>query len=69
MTATTSDRLRRAPAWQRALFTAACAYEVVAMWTDLPTVTHIVHRNPWLAAPILIGLGIHFIPDEAARRG
>lgn len=69
MTATTSDRLKRAPAWQRAVFTGACAYEVVAMWTDLPTVTHIVHRRPWLAPILLAGLGIHFIPDEEARRG
>lgn len=55
----------RAPRWQRVLVTVACAYEVVALWSDqerLPTITTLVHRRPWLSAPIVGALSYHFHP-------
>lgn len=55
---------QRAPRHERLLVTGICLYEVAALWTDLPTVTRMVHTKPWLAAPILAALAVHFIPPE-----
>lgn len=57
----------RAPAWQRAAMTAAFAYELVALWSPLPTITNLVHRRPWLAGPVVGALSVHFHPQEVAR--
>jgi hypothetical protein len=55
----------RAPRWQRYLATSLCAYEIVALWSPLPTITNIVHRLPVLKAPVLAVLDVHFEPGGA----
>lgn len=52
----------RAPAWQRSLMTLVAGYEVVALWSPLPTITNVSHRHPWLAGAIVGSLAVHFQP-------
>lgn len=54
----------RAPRWQRAIVTAGCAYELVALWTDLPTITELNGRHPWIGAA-LVGAGIYHFYFES----
>lgn len=50
---------RESARWRTAASTVAL-YELVALWTDLPTITRGVHRHPLFGAAILAGLAVHF---------
>lgn len=39
-----TDQLKRAPLAARLLVAAACVYEIVALFTRLPTITALTHR-------------------------
>lgn len=56
--------MNRAPAWQRALMTGIFGYELVALWSDQPTISEITRRHPWLAGLIVGGLAFHFMPEH-----
>lgn len=58
--------MTRAPRWQRAVVAVGCVYEVVALFTDLPTITNLAHRYPVLAGVLVGGLSVHFHPSLAA---
>lgn len=57
---------RRAPRHERAIVSAICSYELVALWTPLPTITWLSHRHPWLGDAIKEALDQHFIPPKEA---
>ncbi|GAB2970371.1 hypothetical protein [Nocardioides montaniterrae] len=57
----------RAPAWQRVAVTIGCAYELVALWSPLPTITNFAHRRPALAGLLVGALSVHFHPQEVIR--
>lgn len=44
--------------------TAAFSYELVALWTDLPTISHICQEHPLLAGALIGALSIHFQPPR-----
>lgn len=56
----TSVAVGRESAPWRAAATGLAQYETVALWSNLPTVTRLVHKYPPLGAAILVGLAIHF---------
>lgn len=56
--------MNRAPRWQRALMTGVFAYELGALWTDVPTISEITRKHPWLAGLIVGGLAFHFMPER-----
>jgi hypothetical protein len=56
--------VNRAPRWQRAAMTGVFGFELVALWTDLPTISEITRKNPWLAGLIVGGLAFHFMPER-----
>lgn len=42
--------------------TAAFSYELIALWTDLPTISHICQEHPLLAGGLIGALSVHFQP-------
>jgi hypothetical protein len=56
--------VNRAPAWQRAVMTGVFSFELVALWSDLPTISEITRKHPWLAGLIVGGLAFHFMPEN-----
>lgn len=46
----------------RTAATLVAVYEIVALWTDLPTVTRLCHLHPAMAGAIVGGLAVHFQP-------
>lgn len=54
--------MNRAPRWVRVAASAVFGYELVALWSDLPTVSELAETYPALAAAIVGGLAVHFRP-------
>lgn len=54
--------MTRAPRHERAIVSAICAYELIALWTPLPTITRITHLHPWVGDAIREALDQHFTP-------
>lgn len=52
----------RAPRWVRVAASVVFGYELVALWSDLPTVSELAEKEPLLAAGIVGGLAVHFRP-------
>lgn len=57
--------MNRAPRHLRITATIICGYEIVALWTDLPTITHIGRRYPLAAKMMNAWVDNHFSIIEA----
>ena len=56
----TSASLGRESAPIRAVASGVFTYELVALWTNLPTITRLNQVFPPLGAAIVVGLAVHF---------
>lgn len=48
----------------RRFLTVTLSYELVALYSDWPTITSMVKRQPLLGVAILAGLGHHFFVED-----
>lgn len=52
--------VQREPLPYRVAAAGVFGYEIVALFTNLPTISALNDRHPWLGKAILVGLAVHF---------